>query len=232
MLTAMSACGSSQSMMPFPLESTSATRNHRYRQGLVGSPAHWSSQSGVPSLSLSVSATPQPQMPAAFLLASLAHSSVQSVRHRVAILSGTPQPHRPGSRFAGRSDKVPWVADGHRVALGRLRRIGILAVIVNENRPATVAFPTARRLPNRDPALPAASRMLPRRYTVCYRRRRPSSRCRARRDFHPGHGRSCPAQLDVETGHLRADVVTEDRDFGRRIALRLVRGSVGSEICG
>src|SRR5687768_16343300 len=62
------------------------------------SPGHWSLQSSTVSLSLSVSATPQPQTPGAVLFGSVGQPSKQlGVPSPSLSVSATPQPQAPGA---------------------------------------------------------------------------------------------------------------------------------------
>lgn len=68
---------------------------------------HSSLQSGVPSLSMSVSATPQPQVPGSNLSASSGQPSLQSNDPSPSLsVSETPQPHVPGESFSGSSGQI------------------------------------------------------------------------------------------------------------------------------
>eukprot|EP00035_Acanthoeca_spectabilis_P013913 m.262484 g.262484 ORF g.262484 m.262484 type:complete len:335 (-) comp16004_c0_seq12:4410-5414(-) len=89
------------SQIPFPLHGVIGVLGHPQAGTEVVWPTSFgqaSLQSGVPSPSESVSATPQPHAPGAVLLGSLAHASLQSaVPSPSESVSALPQPHWPAA---------------------------------------------------------------------------------------------------------------------------------------
>ena len=92
----MRTIDSLQSGVPLLLTSVTVSQPHApgaVSVGLFGQP---SLQSGVPSLSVSVSATPQPQAPGAVFNGSFGQPSLQSAVPSLSVSeSATPQPHWP-----------------------------------------------------------------------------------------------------------------------------------------